>query len=587
MSNQHLPPTAKRQDWIAIWAIFALLFTVILAGLAFWSWNWVSHWGSLQAHWPFTQPRDFLMVDMWQRQFNDYWLLHIKRHNLQWHFYAHAGIPALIALFIAGFVASLAYVPGGYDRLRHMQGLRRYEYKQALKHAKQQLKRDCKANNVSPGLELTPGLKLSTSHEEMNVFIAGSQGAGKTVILCPIVQKIIERQARVFIYDRKREFTSWFYNQQTVLIAPWDKRSKPWDISRDAANPALAQLISESMIAESGNDPIWCNGSRMLFTGMMVSLNHTHEQWGWKELANMLSLPEAELLVLLEQYYPRASRFIVENSKTTQSFYATLLGYLGFIYTLAEAWPQSYENGFAITVWTANEQSQQQTVIVQAHDTYKDVGAPVCSAMISLMTATALSQSNSFSRELWLCLDELSNLPANPSILEWLSLGRSKGCRCLAATQSLSALRDASLYGEHGTDALLALFGVFIGLRMSGAGSSAEYCAKAFGEYQVERPTSSAGAGESAPDNWHLETLPIVTTSDLAHELPQPGKRGVHGFLLIPGWAVYKLCWPIASLPQIAEEHVPAEWLSYKPKPAAEPTEDISSSNRRGRRRSS
>jgi len=126
MSNQHLPPTQKRQDWPAIWAVFGIMFTAIFAGLAWWSWAWVSDWGTLQQHWPFTKPRDFLVMEMWQRQALHYWHNYITANKLELHFIAHAGIPALIALVIAGFIASLAYVPGGYDLLRNMSGLRRY-----------------------------------------------------------------------------------------------------------------------------------------------------------------------------------------------------------------------------------------------------------------------------------------------------------------------------------------------------------------------------------------------------------------------------------------------------------------------------
>ncbi len=83
---------------------------------------------------------------------------------------------------------------------------------------------------------------------------------------------------------------------------------------------------------------------------------------------------------------------------------------------------------------------------------------------------------------------------------------------------------------------------------MGAAGETATYTAKAFGEHVVERPTSSAGQGDGITQNWHRETLPLVSASNLV-QLPQPNKKGVVGYLLIPGYkAVYRLRWPYSKL---------------------------------------
>src|SRR5262249_46966242 len=154
---------------------------------------------------------------------------------------------------------------------------------------------------------------------------------------------------------------------------------------------------------------------------------------------------ETALQAQLQEHYPRAARFIAENSKTTQSFYAQLLGSLGWLFTLAQAWPRAYENGFSITRWVNRPNYKRHIVIVQADKRYRAIGAPMPSALIGLMTSHVLAQENTSTRELWLVLDELANLPKNPALLEWMSLGRSKGCRIVAGTQSISQIRQ--IYG--------------------------------------------------------------------------------------------------------------------------------------------
>ncbi|GAA4084345.1 type IV secretion system DNA-binding domain-containing protein [Zhongshania borealis] len=583
MTNQNLAPTQRRQHWASIWVIFGIVFTTIFSGLSIWSWDWVTGWGSLQEHWPFTQVKDLRVMQMWQHQARLYWKDYIAHHDLQLHFAGHVGIPALLALIPAIFCARFAYVPGGYDLIRHIAGARRYEYKQAIKHAQRKLKEDCKVNATAPGLFLHPKLAIPRrGAEEQNLLLVGGQGAGKTVLVRPLIKQVRERNARMFIYDEKKEFTSWFLDQHTILIAPWDVRSKPWNIAADATTSQAAMLIAECMITlAKGDNAVFSKGARLLFCGMIIILNSTRTQWGWEELAELLSTSETDLLKLLEQHYPRTSSFIMENSRTTQGFFIDIATELDFIHELSKAWPTAYVNGFSITLWAANESSTTRTVIVQADKRFRHIGAPLCSAMIGLMTATILSQENSFSRELFLFLDELANLKPTPYLLEWLSLGRSKGCRCIAGTQSVSALQTDEMYGEKGTDALLSLFGLFIALRMSGIGKSAKYCAEAFDARQVERPNSSAGPQNTPIDNWHGDSQALVTSADLIQKLPQPGRRGVHGFLLVPGWGVYKLRWPLNPLPQVAKEHIPAVWLSAKPK-VTSPENDTA---RRGRRR--
>ena len=389
---------------------------------------------------------------------------------------------------------------------------------------------------------------------------------------------MIVRGERCFIYDEKREFTALFYQpDSSVLIAPWDKRSVAWDIQADASNATQAQLIAQMLILDS-DDPLWANGARMIFVGMIEALNHTRQQWGWVELAKILSADEAILRAQLEQHYPRAARFIQEQSKTTQSFFAQLLGSLGWIFTLAEAWPHAYEGGFSLMQWVSSPDTDKPVIIVQADKRYKDIGAPLCNALIALMSAHIIAQTNSISRELWLFLDELGNLPKNDALFDWMSLGRSKGCRIVAGTQSMSQLKD--IYGEHGADTLLSMFKMISAMSSGALGESATFAAKGFGEREVERPGNASNEDGKPTQQWQRESLPLVTPSDLV-QLPPPNKRGVEGYLHLPSYeAVYRLRWPYPKLIQQAEEHCPANWLTVT-KESAQPEQPASPPSRR------
>ncbi|MFT6989632.1 MAG: hypothetical protein ACJASL_001605 [Paraglaciecola sp.] len=563
-------PSQRRQDWTTILTMALLTFIVSLSSLLYFSWDIGTNWPSLSSHLAFLSDafiefvlyRDLSTFD----EYRDY----ITTNKLQTHFALHLCLPSFLALSLAIYVAWHFYVPGGIDGMRHIAGAKLYHYRAAIAHAKMQLRAERKAHKQT-GLALHPLLTITRNRENGNLFVSGSQGSGKTVFITPQIQQVIDRGERCFIYDEKREFTSLFYqSESTILIAPWDSRSQAWNIQADACNATQAQLIAEKLILDS-NDPLWSNGARMIWVGMVETLNHTKTQWGWAELAEILSADEASLQQHLQQYYPRAARFIVEQSKTTQSFFAQLIGSLGWIFTLADAWPSAYQNGFSMKLWVDTPSTDKPVIIVQADKRYANIGAPLANALIALMTANILSQTNSSQRELWLFLDELANLPRNDALFDWMSLGRIKGCRLIAGTQSIAQLKQ--IYTADGADSLLAMFTMFVSMRVGGLGETSSYAAQAFGEREVERPNQST---DSKSTTWQRENIPLVTPSNLV-QLPQPNRRGVEGFLLIPGYeAVYRLRWPYPKLMVLTDEHCPACWLKANKNKAVSDKKSVS-----------
>lgn len=550
-----IPPSSSRQNWSFIFIITTVVWLCSISLILTFTWNWFGDWSPIKlhaAHW-FDSIKALLSEGSY-KPWLTYWE-YMNKQDLQTSFVIHISLASLISAYLAYLTGKRFYISGGQDSYFHVNGPRLLNFKTALAHAIQAAKNE----SALLGLKLHPQLQISRIREAGNVLVLGNQGTGKTVFLLPLISQVISRGERAFIYDEKREFTAQFFNKETsVLIAPWDKRGTPWNIQADACNAVQAKLIADQLIAES-RDPLWSEGARSIFAGMIQILNRTKVKWGWVQLANIMLLDESRLKDQLSKYYPRAERFIVEESKTTQSFFAQLNGSLGWIHTLAEAWPKAYENGFSMGEWVENADTAKPIIIVQADKRYKDIGAPLASTLIRLMTSHVLSQTNCSKRELWLFIDELANLPKNEALGEWMSLGRSKGCRICGGTQSISQLRE--IYSDNGADTLLNMFTIFASMRLGAAGETAKYTAKVFGERVVERRTSSAGPVGNVSQNWHGETVPLVRASDLVH-LPQPSKRGVVGYILIPGYeAVYKLRWPYSKSPALSEEHCPADWI--------------------------
>ena len=500
------------------------------------------------------------LPDAWQQDIST-----LYHHGLDDSLVLGLALPVSAALLLSIAVTTwLLYVPGGREPVTHLSGPVRLQGRKAIRHARKALHKACKHDAMGAGLFIHPGIQLSTRQELANLLAYGQQGGGKSVVLKPLIEQIRHRGDHVFIYDRKNEYTPLFLDAQTLLISPTDIRGVPWDLAADVTNEQEATLVAHALISET-SDPLWSSGARLILTGLMMILINQRRPCTWYSLAGLLDMPHNELHAMLESHYPIAMQFVQEQSKTTQSFFVTLISQLSWLKLLRQHWRPGAKHTFSIRQWLAGE-CEQRTLIV-AHDEHNEsLSAPLCNALFALMVSHVLAMPDSDSRRIWFVLDELSSLPKTPALEKWLRLARSKGGRTLAGLQALSQLQ--ALYGKDTAETILALFGHVIALKMGPAGESASVAAQSFGEHQVERRiTSYTEQGQRSVQCQYLSE-PLVCKEELVNL--KYSRYGIQGFLMVAGWeAVYQLRWPFPKIPVIA---APFERAAPLSPPAAKKT---------------
>lgn len=565
-------PNQKTQDWESISILFGITFIFSYCLQILFTWNWISGWGDFLDHSKFfiSLIKHLLKIGSGS-DWNYYWGW-LEKNNLYFHFYLHLLVPFLISLFLSYKLTKKAcWNYGGKDLSHHIEGNKLYTAHKAIKSAKKCAKKTVKSEGrKSRGVKIHPEICITKKIEQSNIGIFGTTGVGKTTVILPIIYQAIQSGERAFIFDKKREFTPYFLDKRAILIAPWDKRSRPWGIGKDVRNNEDAKTVADNLIPMSNShDQMWIYGARLIFAGMLVSLRNEGGDWGWNEVAQRLKTPQNKMLSLLELHYPIASSFIIENSKTTQGFYVNLISELSWIETLAMAWNKNELPEFSIRDWVAAKgKKEPQTIIIQADERYEAMGAPICNALLSLMTTYFLSQPQKDSRPTWLFIDEMANLPANPDLIRWLELARSRGGRALLGTQSISQIR--SNYTDHDADTILNLLSTIVSLRVGSAGKESEYISNIFGTKIIDRPSTHVG-----DRTWSRCEELVVEERDLT-QLELPNKKGVTGFLLVPSWEyVFRLTWPYFKRKKVAKEQVLADWVTSSPKPKT-----VSSNNR-------
>ena len=146
-------------------------------------------------------------------------------------------------------------------------------------------------------------------------------------------------------------------------------------------------------------------------------------------------------------------------------------------------------------------------------------------------------------------LDELGNLPKNTFLARWLSVGRSKGTRTVAGTQSISQLHE--VYGSNTTETILNLFKNHVVFQCSAIGKTADIASASLGEVTFERPSKTIQSNGTVSFSWHRFTEKLVTRENIVNI--KSSNKGVIGYMKISGNKnVFEYIWPFDKSNKIA-----------------------------------
>ena len=443
------------------------------------------------------------------------------------------------------------------DRLIHMRGSMRHEGAEAVASLNRSLAARVKRR---PDHDIAQGVPYPADMWTRHVLVVGGVGSGKSTAIKPLIDKVVSSGERLILFDPKGEFTKGF--GEPSLIAPWDARSCSWDIAKDMRNIGDMRRFAGAMIRE-GTDPMRANASRQILVGFMIYLRSTRgRDWGWRELADLIAIPQTSLLPLMSRYHPEAMRAVERASVTTHGILINLSSFCASIFDLAQAWGDApKERRVSFVEWTREEGGHPQ-VILQGHGAYPELTKGYVEGIIGVVSAmvNSVEMDDDPSRKLWVIADEFAQMGKVP-IRALFEVGRSRGVRCVVACQDLAQLEE--VHGPQMVKALISMSGtVLVGQMMQG--DTAEQMAKALGTREVERPNVSSSFGGSAGRSTSLsfarDELAIYEPSELASRLGMtPEGDGVR-LALFTGGQAYELFWPKYDMRDERAAHVPAPW---------------------------
>lgn len=477
-----------------------------------------------------------------------------------WHTAAKVGLPLLFATAMSAWVTWKALTPR--SNVVHVSGPQLLEGKEALAEAKHRSLTKEEREADPHHLAMHPALVFAKKHWSRHVLIYGSVGAGKTQILIPIVQQLIRRDSKAFLFDVKGDLTA--LSKRPIIVSPFDRRSYVWDIGRDCRTPMQAAAFAASIIPEptDGNSKFWSVAAQQLLVGVLRYLQTTRgTDWGWKELADGLAQGAESMLALMQTHHPKAAP-LIENTEgqTTASILANLAGQTRVIDDLATAWPKRGKRQFSITDWVQDDYEGRKQVIVQAGGDVQLTRAYIA-AMINVavpsIVSPALSENES-GRCLAFVLDELPSL-GRINLGPLIDKGRSKGVVVLAGLQDLAQMRDT--YGDNQTQAISSMVGTHVICAVN-AGNTRDEISRLLGKRKV----SWVNHGPNATA--HEESRNVVSPTELTDNLGfrrgkkyGPNKFGIRAIVQTSGDPLL-LDFPGVVPPHRREGQVAAKWTT-------------------------
>lgn len=428
---------------------------------------------------------------------------------------------------------------------RFLRGRRLFRGAEARRKFAREMKNACRRDGE--GLRVIDAAAFSLEHECRHGFAIGGTGSGKTAYLQRLIEAARARGDRLLVHDVKADFTEKLPGP-FLLLAPHDRRSAVWDIAIDVQSEADAIELAGFLIQE-GKDPFWSQAAQALFIGWTLSLMRERgRDWGWPELAEMSEKTRDELKSVMEKHYPSALTYVAEDNAMTASVLASLKAPLQFVRQLGQAWPR--DDGrplFNFREWLTTDVENRRLVIFQSAPNFTKLSASWINAAVQIAASIALSPALpdnprnaplEMQRRIWFVLDELPALRKLPSVESVIALGRSKGLRVFAATQTWEQLTE--IYGINTADAWMSMTAVLIALYSKG--KSATKLSEIFGdaEFEVIRKSQTQSSDKRISSNYspQLEKRRVLLATDfekLGKTKISTGEDGIVGYALING----------------------------------------------------
>lgn len=395
---------------------------------------------------------------------------------------------------------------------------------------------------------------LPNDFEVRHLYLGGSTGTGKTVLIRKLLRWIRERGDKAIIYDKGCTFVSRFYDKdKDYILNPTDERSVNWSLWNDAKDVPDYENLAAALIPETGNsDPFWIEASRTIFANTAYRMAQDNEPCTTERLLELiLKAPLSTLAAYLDG--TESTSLVSEKAqKTAISIKSVLAAYIKSLRYL-EGLDKPMKNGetrpsFSIRDWMLDD-NEKGFLFLTSNAQQHVALRPLISMWLSTASTSILSLDENPNRRVWFIIDELPSLHRLPDLSSTLAEVRKHGGCYLIGIQSYAQF--IKIYGQHAADEMYDLLNSRFFLRNPSA-PMAKKSSDDLGEQEIEvsKEQYSYGAN-SVRDGISLGHQTVTRPAVLPSEIMQLEDLQCW-FRTFGGYPITKIKFKFDDMPQVA-----------------------------------
>lgn len=397
-------------------------------------------------------------------------------------------------------------------------------------------------NHSAHSLSIEIGeIKIPFEAEPKHILVLGAAGSGKGVLLNQMIAQINLRKHndRIIFYDIKGEFISKHFKEGDIVFNPFDGRSIGWSLCNEIEIYPDYDILSDALFpCLNEENQLFYSGAASIFKTGLIYLaqnNTTTNADIWDFFSK--SVPAIEqAFKTLPTSQQGALKFLEnhEGSGPSSSMVAILQDRIKFMEYLV-----GMDGDFSFRKFI--REGQGNLHIVNSDRNFAKIFKPIMTFAIDIMVKETLSLRDDLNRRIFFLIDEMGTLDRMDSILDLLTVGRSKGAALICANQDLGRIE-----GKYGKENLKTFFNNFNTnfIFCVRDPESTKFLSAAIGEQQLLKTTESlqlSKDGKSVSEQERTEAL--VMPSELSN-LPT-----LHAYISISGYGVSKIIVPSVYYP--------------------------------------
>ncbi|MBP2658650.1 MAG: hypothetical protein H6Q69_1682 [Firmicutes bacterium] len=388
--------------------------------------------------------------------------------------------------------------------------------------------------------------------ETKHVLILGAPGSGKGVLLNQLSAQIRARKEKMVFYDVKGEFVSKQSQPDDVIFSPFDERFPGWSFFNEFSTEPELDVLTKSLFAvEHDKNAYFYDSAATIFRSGILCLaaqNATTNADIWDFFTKNPGEIAAEIKKLPAENH-EALKFLTGADETVTSIMTTLANRIEFMKYL-----RGLDGGFSLKNWVT---AGQQNIFLLNVEEFSKIFRPLMSMAIEILARGVLSLPDAENRRIFFVLDELGTLNRLDSLLQLITVGRSKGAGVILASQDMGRIEDK--YGRPNTKTFVNNCNTNVFFRLTEP-ETTKYVSSILGQRQLKRRNQSHTLNARESDNQGISEQ--NTTEDLVMPAELVNLPDLTAYCRIANVGIAKITLPKKFYPVIAEPFIQRQFTS-------------------------